>query len=1029
MLALGALLALVASVLVWISPAQAQNESPPVAIATVAVTTAATDTTAATATLTSASFDPDGGDLVSQRWEVVTEAYSWISLSASTGSPVTFSVPSPALAARYGQSIEFRLTVTDDDTPAATDSTTVTLNINQGPMADIAVTAMLADPANPDVVGYDDNGNGEKDENAEKYPLDGVIDGPGENGNADNEWDIAEGSLITLDGSGSSDPNGPLPANNHQWTRVYISSGTAYQNDPTGSLPDSTSNDPISKNNKKMISTDADPTMDANPRSGEVMTPLVSASARAGRPAPPFFVYYRLTVTDTNTQNPATNSAVVKIVVHDQPQDPVIDSIVPMANSDADAGGVPGSAISCQTGMSGTSCETGAPGSGRYIIAPRSAIILTPTVSTARQAAGETAAVWDADGGTPTVTWEGARDSDPSDSDAAASFTAPADAEEGDEFTVTATATDATGRMTSKSVTLVVATNTAPDAVAPGGDPDALGITYITVNDGPDGGDPDPLTGRGTGVVNLRGISHDADGDALIHNWTELDMATNSTTGEDVPPTDGNTFPRPIRLPAMPHVTIDGAFSQDASFAVPEVNAQHPVLDFDHDGDPNTDEVEALHVPIAFTVLDQWQVKTTKFVIVRIVNDDDIPVANAGPSQQVTPGSFVRLNGAGSSDSDPGDKLTYAWKYIGIETDPRTENRPAITAAEVDLGYTEGEWFPYDGLDADGNAIDDEDTATAGLQGQGAYHPTAGGKLMNHTTAFPYFDAPRLGGFNSVKLKFRLTVTDGANTPDDSNDNNPSENRAVVTITISDGFYSGNVTGPDFCLAASLGGPTTYPFDSDFDGVADVCSLNTTRRATVARQNALETLAALNPETFKDHLHGKTVEDDTDTPEDESLQSIASQCAAAPRSLGDDAGDLANDSCGRVGSASRVVSSPPRPVDPNKAEMFFSGVVTGPSFCANSSLGGPTTYAFDSDGDDVADICSLPFTRREAVARQNALNAAFAKHAQYNDALKAACAALGSTDFGDSAGALATDECTRPPTGPTGDPLPTLATS
>ncbi len=1001
LLALGALLALVASVLAWISPAQAQrNESPPVALASVAVTTAATQTAPAVATLTSTSFDPDDGNSdctgCTLRWEVVTEAYSWISLSAPTATPSTFNVPSPALAARYGQSIEFRLTVTDNDTPAATDSVTITFNINQGPSADIAITAMMADPASPDVDNYDDNGNGVKDENAEKYPLDGVIDGPGENGNADNEWDIAEGSLIILDGSGSSDPNGSLPAASHDWTRVYISGATAYANDPTASLPDTTAD-------TKRISTDENLEVDADDRSTEIMTPLVSATARAGLPAPPFFVYYRLTVTDTNTQNPATNSAVVKIVVHDQPKDPVIDSIVPTANTDATAGGAPGSAISG---------ETGAPGSNRYIVAPRSAITLTPTVSPARAAGGATAPVWDADGDTPTVTWEGARDSDPANSAAAASFTAPATAEEGDEFVITATATDITGRMTTSSVTLVVATNTAPEAVAPG-EAQPAGYSIITVNDGPDGGDIDPLTQRGTGVVNLRGISHDADGDALIHAWTELDMATDSGTGNDVVPTSAATFPRGIRPPAKPHVTIDGAFSQDASFTVPEVNAQHPTIEITVDGAT----VNALHVPIAFTVLDAWQVKTTKIVIVRIVNNDDLPIANAGPNQQVTPGSFVRLNGAGSSDSDPGDRLTYAWTYTGIVTEPRTENRPAITATEVGLGYVECKWFPYDATDGDDSC---DDGAAVGT-----YSANAGGALKNENTAFPYFDAPRLGGFTSIKLTFSLTVTDGAATTD-TGDDNPSARASTVTITITDGFYSGNVTGPDFCLVQSLGGPTTYPFDSDFDGVADTCSLNTTRRATVARQNALETLAALNPDTFKNHLHGATVDlNDPPTPNDATDDTtIPSQCALAPRNLGDDPGDLANDSCGRVGSFNRVVSAPPRPVDPAKADEFFSGVITGPNFCANNSLGGPTTYAFDSDDDGVADICSLPFTRREAVARQNALNAAFAQHAQYAQALRAACAALGSSDFGDSAASLATDECTRPPTGPTGDPLP-----
>ena len=1019
LLALGALLALMASVLVWTAPAQAQrNESPPVALASVAVSPPVTPTAPAVATLTSTSFDPDDTNAecmgCTLRWEVVTEAYSWVSLAAPTATTTTFSVPSPALAARYGQSIEFRLTVTDNDTPAATDSTTVTFNINQGPTADIAVTAMLADPANPDVVGYDDNGNGTKDENAEKYPLDGVIDGPGENGNADNEWDIAEGALLILDGSGSSDPNGTLGDANHDWTQVFISAGTAYATDPTGSLPGDTAD-------TKRITTDENLEVDAENRAAEVMTPLVSATARAGLPAPSFFVYYKLTVTDTNIQNPATNSAVVKIVVHDQPQDPVIDSIVPTANTDTAAG-------------SAISRETGAPGSNRYIVAPRSAITLTMTASAARLAADGTASpVWDADGDTPTVTWENARPTNPARTIAA--FTAPATAEEGDEFTITATATDITGRTTSETVTLVVATNTAPEAVAPGTLVTSQLYSEITVNDGPDGGDIDRLTGRGTGVVNLRGIAHDADGDSLVLAWTELDMATGTDGNDVLPALDGvnpnlATSPRPIKPPAKPFVTIDGAFSQDASFTVPELNAQHPTIGITVDG--NT--VQALHVPIAFTVLDQWQGKTTKIVIVRIINNDDVPIANAGPSQSVSPGSFVRLNGAGSSDSDPGDRLSYQWTYIGIETDPLTQNRPPITATEIGLGYVEGKWFPYDGMTepTDGSdpvATTDDDPDVDGDQGRGSYLPTAGGALKNENTAFPYFDAPRLGNFNSVKLKFSLVVTDGAHTPTVDTDNNSSVNRAVVTITITDGFYSGNVSGPDFCLVSSLGGPTTYAFDSDFDGVADVCALNTTRRATVARQNALETLAALNPDTFKDHLHGKTVADDADTSEvDESLQSIDSQCAQAPRNLGDSAAALANDSCGRIGTFNRVVSAPPRPVDPAKADEFFSGVITGPNFCTNNSLGGPTTYAFDSDGDGVADVCSLPFTRREAVARQNALDAAFSTHTQYSEALKAACTALGSTDFGDSAGSLATDECSRPPApGGTGEPLPTPA--
>ena len=1005
LLALGALLALLASVLVWAAPSQAQNESPPVAIASVSVTTAASPpTTWGTATLDgSGSFDPDdSSNQMTYKWEIITEAYSW--LAATSGSfgrfTVTsnteFSVPSPALAARYGTSIEFKLTVNDGDSPAATASTTVTFNLNQGPTADIAVSAMLADPANPDVAGYDDNGNGVKDENAERYPLDGVIDGPGENGNADNEWDIAEGSWLVLDGSGSSDPGGTLTKCQFAWARDYVSDARDTKNLPEGNAGDCGA-DP--QTGSKKIGTDADLAVAA--ATGETVGLLTQAS---GRPVSPYYVYYKLTVTDSDG---AKNSAVVKIVIHDQPANPVVEQLVPAVS---DANKAKGHAVSE---------EAVPPGSGKYVIAPGSAIDfdLTGNVKVDNPVLGPQdttpprSKVRDADGGTLTVSWEGAQ------ADATepkkASFQAPSTAEEGDEFTITATATDVTGRTGSQSVVLVVAANKKPEAVAP---------ANLTVGDGPDGGDVNPATRKGTGTVKLRGIGFDSDGDPLIFNWTELayptwDHDTDVTTPEilDTDPTrqpGTSGLPGAIRLPRKPVLTIDNAFSENASFKVPEVSGSHTV-----------DAAGNLVIPIAFTVIDKWGVKDTAVVVVTIQDDDDVPVADAGPDQQVNSGSFVRLNGSGSSDSDPGDTLTYQWTYVGITTDPATDKRVPISAAEKGYGYAEGKWFPYDGKDADGDDTTDDDATLDGNQTAGDYHPTAGGALENPTSAYPYFDAPRVGLFDSVTLTFRLVVTDSSDNDTDPSDGDDDVSKADwVRVTITDGFYSGQITGPSFCLARSLGGPVTYAFDSDGDDVADVCSLNTTRRATVARQNALETLAALNPQAFKDHLHGTQVDDDPDTDADESLQSIPSQCAAAPRNLGDSAAALAADSCG---NGKKEVSSPPKPVDPAKADEFFSGVIDGPSYCANSSLGGPTTYAMDSDGDGVADVCSLPFTRREAVARQNALGAAFAGHAQYANALKAACAALGTTGFGDSPADLAKDACDRPPAASTGTPLPT----
>ncbi|MCY3578311.1 MAG: hypothetical protein OXH53_13465 [bacterium] len=231
------------------------------------------------------------------------------------------------------------------------------------------------------------------------------------------------------------------------------------------------------------------------------------------------------------------------------------------------------------------------------------------------------------------------------------------------------------------------------------------------------------------------------------------------------------------------------------------------------------------------------------------------------------------------------------------------------------------------------------------------------------------------------------------------------------------------IPGPDFCANQSLGGPQTYPHDSNGDGVADVCSLPGTRREAVARQNAFETLAALFPEAFIEALHGMV--DDPETPDvDESTQGT---CASAPDDLGDSEDDLANDACGRAQreqQPERGVSAPPPPVDPVVADVFFSGYITGPDWCTNHSLGGARTYAHDSEPKDgVADVCSLPYTRREAVARQNALVAAFADHPVYEAALTLACTRLGTLDFDDHPDDLAVDAC-NPPSGP-GQPLPT----
>ena len=225
-----------------------------------------------------------------------------------------------------------------------------------------------------------------------------------------------------------------------------------------------------------------------------------------------------------------------------------------------------------------------------------------------------------------------------------------------------------------------------------------------------------------------------------------------------------------------------------------------------------------------------------------------------------------------------------------------------------------------------------------------------------------------------LSTKFVFSFSEEALVPDTSQPTSPEEAPRDDAL-----FYSGVIDGPDFCLNRSLGGPTTYAHDSDGDGIADICSLPRTRREAAARQQALERMARLLRfrEDFNAHL--------------------AEECLSVPETLGEPDKEPA-DECQqyreRSANAPADTDSPLQPVsatptppngngrspDETGDGLFYSGGINGPDFCFNHSLGGPTTYAHDSDGDGIADICSLPRTRREAAARQQALERLALEH-------------------------------------------------
>ncbi len=1128
-----AVLALVASVLVWAAPSsQAQANQAPFADAgsdqTVNPGTSVTLTGVGSIDVDAGSTGDCGG--CEFEWEIETGPYDWISIGEDSATATddtatagaAFEVPSEAFVDKVADSdpqkyeIVVRLTVTDDD--GATDTDTVSININQRPVADIQVYAGLRDRT------ITDGDLGEMGH----FPVDAVIDGPGENGNRDNEWDIMEGAWLQLDGSGSTDENPSTgKPSAYQWTRVR----------PTGALDGyAESQTAASATGQRLEVAEANSAADnvttitfvgVDADEDDADDTLVVNTLPDVMPRQPQTVFYQLTVCDSspavaadittaaNCTNGRTGAALIRIVVHDTSAAPTVQIEADLTSaSDARGDAEPQSTVGEFSGVE-----------NQFLVAAGSSVRLIALVRDRDQSSGHT------------FRWSGAT---PGSDRSRAVVRVPDDAEDGETIDVTVTVTDNTGISVTTPIQLLVGDNTAPTAggvpanegaIMAGGRP-ILHVHSIT----------DGFQSRKDGsTVTLRGVANDADGGAPFTAWSlrdapaplveatayngatkSLGCDTDATTAfTATPDVAGTVVDANASLLANVEAWLDAAddtaktaaagaataligciLANTSEAADPLFELSGALTDTVSFDVPNLENGENAGTLLLFTAVDSNNVAAAQFVYIHISADDDAPNANAGADAQVDPEAFVRLNGSASSDPDVGDKISYSWEYVGATMDPAPDERSPLSADEID--------------ELDGWILKKDATATGGFtyivksDGTRADGVADGdfGKLQSTTSAYPYFDAPDLTGFNNIELTFRLKVSDTGGTDlngdgtidatavDDLDetelgfdlngdgdaldedvdgvveDTTNGNDYAMVVITVVNRYFSGNIPGPGYCYGVSLGGPQTYPFDSDKDNVADTCSLNTTRRATVARQNALETLANLNTVEFRN-----------------AVNAACNAPGFKQRSYGDDPADLDGDVCetGRV-------TPPPAEVDAADADVFYSGpLITGPDFCTDHSLGGARAYAHDTDGDEVADICSLSTTKREAIARQQGLetfivafspdeqtrlteqrrlveledadpaptgddlgelNGLRAKYGaedrtadtelteaeraevdasiealadkkadadRYSNALAAACRALGTRDFGDAPSALARDLCVTDPT--TGRPL------
>jgi uncharacterized repeat protein (TIGR01451 family) len=195
----------------------------------------------------------------------------------------------------------------------------------------------------------------------------------------------------------------------------------------------------------------------------------------------------------------------------------------------------------------------------------------------------------------------------------------------------------------------------------------------------------------GTGTANLSGTP--AAGSARTYTLTV-------TANNGVDPNDVQEFTLTVNTPPVAHagpdkdvymtalVTLDGSGSSDPDGDLPltyqwtqtegtastlsDATAQKPTF---------TVPTVPGYLKFSLVVTDALgAVSAADEVVLNVVNR--MPVANAGPDQMVTVSSLVTLDGSGSSDPD-GDSLAYAWTQTSGETVALTDataQKPTFTA-------------------------------------------------------------------------------------------------------------------------------------------------------------------------------------------------------------------------------------------------------------------------------------------------------------------------------------------------------------
>jgi len=298
-------------------------------------------------------------------------------------------------------------------------------------------------------------------------------------------------------------------------------------------------------------------------------------------------------------------------------------------------------------------------------------------------------------------------------------------------------------------------------------DTDTTSVTVLFVNHPPTANAGNDQTVDEETIVTLDGSSsYDPDpGDSMTYQWEQSG--------------------------GSPNVQLTNANKVQASFYAPNI-LDETILTFQ------------------LTVTDSSGFSDTDLTAVNVRGDNDPPIAEAGPNQNVNEGILVILNGSNSYDTDPGDSITYQWEQTSgspiVTLTGANTAQASFTAPNIGLG---GASLTFKLTVSDNGGLQDTDTTIVNisfvnsppvavadpptqtveegtlviLNGSNSYDPDAGDsityqweqtggnptvKLGGANTAQASFTAPNIG-LGGASLTFKLTVSDNGGLKDTDN--------------------------------------------------------------------------------------------------------------------------------------------------------------------------------------------------------------------------------------------------------------------